>query len=108
MRPLALAGWLGLLALQPGWYLYWAPPGVMPPGRATLLMSLPLLAVTPGLLRGRPRAYAWGCYVCLPYFIHGVVVVMTNAAARLPGSIEVACTLAFFTAAALHLRRRSR
>lgn len=105
LRALSLLAWSGLLGLQPLWYLAWAPSGVVPPAWAAALMSLPLLPVLVGLLRDRWRAYIWGVYVGLFYFIHGVVVVMTNPDARWPGVVETTLTALFFMVTVLYLRR---
>lgn len=104
----ALACWCALLALQPTWYLWWRPPAGLPPAWATAVMSLPLLAVLPGLLRDAPRAHLWAGYVAVFYFMHGVVVAMTHPAARAAGLLETALTLAFIAAAVMRLRHPAR
>lgn len=102
----ALASWCLLLALQPAWYLYWQPPGVVPAGWAALLMSLPLLTALPGLARDRPRAHVWACFIGIFYFMHGIVAAMTYPAARAAALLETVLVLSFFTATVLRLRRR--
>lgn len=103
-RVLALGAYALLLLLQPVWYLAWHPPASLPSGWSALIMLLPLLPAFPGIARDRPRTYLWGGYVVVFYFMHGIVVAMTDAAARAPGLLEVGLTSAYFIATVWRLR----
>ncbi len=46
---------------------------------AWTIQALPLLALLPGLRRGRPRSYAWLGFVIQLYFIHGVILAFAPA-----------------------------
>jgi len=73
MRPVIALLVGALLGLQPVWYLWLAPPTVVPPGFAAAAMSLPLLPVVVLLLRRRPSAGFWAGLAALFYFSHGVM-----------------------------------
>jgi len=104
-RVLALGAYALLVLLQPAWYLAWHPPASLPAGWSALIMLLPLLPALPGIVRDRPRTYLWGGYVVVFYFMHGIVVAMTDAAARAPGLLEVALAAVYFIATVWRLRR---
>ena len=46
---------------------------------AWTIQVLPLLALLPGLHRGRPRSHAWLGFVIQLYFIHGVILAFAPA-----------------------------
>src|SRR3989344_5364480 len=112
MRPLALASWFTLLALTILW------EGWLAPARHTPLFWLavkgaPLLAMLPGLLRDRPKAYLGSCLLALLYFIEGVVLAWTLRAEPLSAFgtlllawIEIVVAGTFIVSAALHARPR--
>jgi uncharacterized membrane protein len=84
------AAWAALVALQPLWYLWLAPPAN---GNATLALAItlpPLMLPLLALARGRRRALLWIGIVSLGYFCHGVVAAWSHAAVRTPALIEVA------------------
>ena len=111
MRPLALASWFALLALA----IFWE--GWLAPARHTPIFWLavkgaPLLAMLPGLLRDRPKAYLGSCLLALLYFIEGVVLAWTlrgeplSEFGTLPLAwIEIIVTVVFIVSAGLRARR---
>lgn len=70
----------------------------------TILILLPLAAPLPGLLRGRPRTYAWATLCVAPYFIYGVTEVVANPAVRGAAATILFASLAWFVALVWFLR----
>lgn len=69
------------------------------------IQALPLLALLPGLHRGRPRSYAWMGFVIQLYFIHGVILAFSPA--RLGwGLAQIALSVTVFVVLILFIRRR--
>lgn len=100
---LALAGCLGLIVLWLAWVTLLAPPP--PAGRTPMLLAatLPLLLPLRGLVHDRRRSYGWLGMLSLGYFIHGTGA-LTDAAERLPASLEILLSLALFGGCLLRLR----
>lgn len=103
-RWIATAAYLGLLVLQPVWHLAWHPTRAIEPAWAAGLATVPLLLLVPGILRDRPRAWIWACYLGLLYFIHGVVEAWAIPASRAPALTETGLALALFAGVMLRLR----
>lgn len=102
--------WL-LLALQPAWYLWLAPPASLAPLLAAGLASLPLLPPAVGLLLRRPSALFWGGLIGLLYFCHGITELWTSPGVRLLAAVEVVLATALVLAIGwdgLQRRRASR
>lgn len=106
-----LLAWLGLLALQPAWYLWLAPPangrGALALGMTTLPLLLPLLA----LRAGTGRMLTWIGIVSLFYFCLGIVAAYAEPSARLPGVLQVLLCSALIAAmgwSAISAKRRAR
>lgn len=89
--------WL-LLALQPAWYLWLAPPTSMPSLLAVGLASLPLLPPAIGLLLRRPNALFWGGLLSLLHFCHGVTELWSNPGVRWLAGAETALATALVLA----------
>src|SRR3989344_5231494 len=111
MRPLALASWFALLALAIFWES-WLAPARHTPLFWLAVKGAPLLAMLPGLLRDRPKAYLGSCLLALLYFIEGVVLAWTLRAEPLSAFgtlllawIEIVVVLAFIVSATLRARR---
>ncbi|HEY5646668.1 MAG TPA: DUF2069 domain-containing protein [Pseudomonadales bacterium] len=71
-----------------------------------LVQVLPLIAVTPGILRLRPRSYLLAALAAMLYFSHGVMVAISPAM-RAYGLWEVGfamCLVLAATFAVRHLR----
>ncbi len=104
-RWLAVASTLALIALGLAWELWLAPTG-----RGTLAVKvLPLLLPLPGLWAMRLYTYRWVSLAVWIYFIEGVVRAAGDRGVGASlAAIEVALTLALFTACLLHVRARTR
>lgn len=105
---LAFGAWAALVALQPVWYLWLAPPAN---GQSwfALALTLPLLLLPLfALRRGVGRALLWIGIVALFYFCHGIVAAWTTPAARVPALIEAALCVVLIGAMGLHVRDRKR
>ena len=102
---------LALVLLQPAWYLWLAPPAVLPPMVATVAMALPILPALLLSLFRRPSAGFWGGLAALFYFSHGVMEAWSNPAATLPAWLEVLLATALVFSASwrgLQARRAAR
>ena len=111
-RIVTLACTAGLLVLIPTWML-WLSPAVdwRPDLVLTIGLMLPLLLPLPGLLLGRPKAYAWTAFIALLYFIHGVVeswAVWADSSVRGLALTETLLASLLFVAALLYTRWRAR
>jgi uncharacterized membrane protein len=90
---LGAAALLALLILQIVWHAWWLPPA---PHQFWPTLALAVLPLLPGLWtcpRDLRRGVLIGGIVCLFYFCHGIGAVYADAAARIPGALEVALTL---------------
>ncbi len=71
---------------------------------AWTVQALPLLALAPGLLGSRPRAYAWLGFLIQFYFIHAVLIAFTPT--RLGwGLAQIFLCLVIFGALIAFIRR---
>jgi len=92
---LILALWL----LQPAWYLWLAPPAVLPPWFAATAMALPLLPAVLLALRGRSSAGFWGGLAALFHFSHGVTELWADPAVTGLAATETALSVALVVVA---------
>jgi len=60
-----------------------------------LLQTIPLLIFLPGLLRTRPRIFAWLSFVILLYFMHAVLLAFDPARRWLGVTEALLCTSLF-------------
>lgn len=84
-----LVAWALLVALQPAWYLWLAPPAN---GNGLLALAFtlpPLLLPLLALRTTARRALLWVGIVALFYFCHGIVAAWVYPAARVPALLEV-------------------
>jgi uncharacterized membrane protein len=101
VRWLTLACHLGLMTLLVVWNLL-SPPASMPLAGILVVALLPLLVMTPGMLRGSPKTHAYMAYVSLLYLTHGLVTAATPGDPdRLWGVGEAALALFLMVGAAL-------
>ncbi|MBE7369890.1 DUF2069 domain-containing protein [Ramlibacter sp. HM2] len=107
-RWLGFGSALGLVLLGLAWELWLAP--LRPGGSWVALKVLPLCAALPGLYLRRMYTYRWTSLLVWAYFTEGVV----RATGRGVGDslplalLEIALSIALFTACALHVRLRLR
>ena len=114
MRRFALVLWFALLVLTILWE-GWLAPARHIPLFWLVVKGVPLLAMLPGLLRDRPKAYLGSCLLALLYFIEGVVLAWTlrtepllALGTLLLAWIEIVAAVAFIVSAGLHARQRLR
>ncbi len=95
LRPVyrvGLLAWIALLALQPVWHAWLAPPERMPLALVLAITVLPLLLPLTALRNVR-RALLWVGVLSLFYFCHGVAEAWSAPAERWLGLVEIALTL---------------
>ena len=104
----AVAALIALLALQPVWHAWLAPP------KAGLLAPTLILAMTPLLLslwtaaKSLRRGVLIGGIVCLFYFSHGVAELWSGIPPNWPAFAEVALTLIVVFALGWEVRSNKR
>ncbi|GAB5498856.1 MAG: DUF2069 domain-containing protein [Pseudohongiellaceae bacterium] len=69
-----------------------------------LLQTLPLLIFLPGLLRTRPRSFAWLSFVILLYFMHAVLLAF-EPERRWLGVLEALLCTSLFTLLVIFIRQ---
>ncbi|HSN23787.1 MAG TPA: DUF2069 domain-containing protein [Methylomicrobium sp.] len=109
-RRAALSGFFGLFALLMLWPTVLAPARQLPAALILIITVTPLLFLVRGLLRARPKTYAWAGFISLLYFTHGAIEAYANAEVRLLAGIEIFLSLLLFFGSALAIRyaRKSR
>ncbi|MBS0515857.1 MAG: DUF2069 domain-containing protein [Proteobacteria bacterium] len=104
----AVVALAALLALQPLWHAWLAPP------KPDLLVPTLVLAITPLLLslwiaaKSLRRGALIGGMVCLFYFSHGVAELWSGAAPRWPALAETALALLVVFALGWEVRANKR
>lgn len=88
-----------LLLLQPVWYLWLAPPNVVPPWLAVFAMVLPILPAALLWLARHPSAGFWGGTAALFYFTHGVMEAWASPEVRTLALTETVLATALIFAA---------
>jgi uncharacterized membrane protein len=98
LQRLASLSLIALIFLCLAWELWLAP--LRPGGSWLVLKAAGLLLPLMGILRGQRYTYQWASMFILLYFIEGVMRAWSDRglSARL-GLIEIALSLAFFSAA---------
>ncbi len=99
----AAACLLALIALCLAWELWLAP--LRPGGSWLALKALPLIAITPGILRGRIYTFQWSSMLILAYFAEGAVRGFSDRGnSALLAYAEIALALAYFVCAIVYIR----
>ena len=99
----AIVSLVALIFLCLAWELWLAP--IRPGGSLLALKALPLLVPLFGVLRGRRYTFQWSSMFILLYFTEGVVRGWGDTApSRTLALVEVALSLAFFTAVVAYAR----
>ncbi len=104
-RRAAIGSTLALVLLGLAWEGWIAPTG-----RGTLALKVvPLVIALPGLWAMRLYTYRWMSLLVWLYFAEGAVRAASDRGLGAPlAGLEVALSLALFTACALHVRSRLR
>jgi uncharacterized membrane protein len=68
------------------------------------LLLLPVLLPLPGIVRGRPRSFAWATLCVAPYFLYGLTEVIANPAVRATAGAILFASLAWFASLVYGLR----
>lgn len=91
---------IGLIVLQPAWFLWLAPPEAVPPWLAVAVMGGPLLLALPFVWHlGKQALVVTGC-ILLAHFCLAVSEAWVSPPARLPAIIQTLLILVYFTAMA--------
>lgn len=101
---LMLTGYFGIMLLLPAWYGWLAPPQLISPQLALLLLGLPLFTPLRGLLHVRRYTIAWSLFLSMLYFTHGCMEAWGNPQARWLALIEVGLSLCWLVGGILYLR----
>ena len=105
---LTLFGYFGIMLLLPVWYGWLAPPTVLSPRVALIVLGLPLFAPLRGLLHARSYTVTWSLFLSVIYFTHGVVEAYSDNDARWLALAEVALSLCWLVGGILFIRTRAR
>jgi uncharacterized membrane protein len=101
-RAISIALMLLLILLLFLWQLVptfaWSRAGL------ALLLSLPLWAPLPGLIRANRRTYAWATLCVIPYFIVGITESIANPVMRGWSAACLALSLFLFVSLIAYLR----
>ncbi len=106
-RAATLLSYFGLILLLTAWYLLIAPPPTANPYIIWLVQTLPLMLFFPVILKKDLRGHIWLCFVLCVYFIHAVLIAMSNHNSLL-GLIEALLTASLFIAAMMFARWQSK
>ncbi len=87
---------LGLIILQPLWFVYWSPPEALPLHFVLLVTLIPLLLVFPGSWKLKPRSLVIAGTLLMAYFSIGVMEAWASPEDVWPGSIQALLCVAFF------------
>jgi uncharacterized membrane protein len=101
------ASLVALIALCLAWELWLAP--LRPGGSSLAFKALPLLLPLFGMLRGKRYTYQWAWILALAYFTEGVVRAWSETGvSQTLAAVEIALSLAFFSATVLYARLSGR
>lgn len=98
---------LGLIALQPLWFIWLAPPTHLPPTFVLAVTVTPLLIALVYLWPLGIRALVVTGCLLLAYFSFGVMEAFANPSARVPALVQIALTVLYFTAVPAVRRKRA-
>lgn len=68
------------------------------------LLTVPLLAPLPGMLRGQRYTYAWSTLLAVPYLALALTEVLVKPQSRLVASCTLLLVFAWFCALVMYLR----
>lgn len=89
---------LGLILLQPVWFVAVSPPAYLPLALVLAMTLTPLLVVLPGVWHLKPRTLVIAGCLLLIYFSFAVMESWVHPIARWPALVQIALVALFFTA----------
>lgn len=95
-RLAVLTGWIGLLLWQLCWHAILPPPAGSDSWMLAGITVLPLLLLTPGVIKIRHKSLVWGMFLAMLYFIVAVMETWSNADQRVPAIIQIILSCGFF------------
>ena len=104
LQRIALASYLGLIALLPVWLLWLDPPPATLRLPILLVFLLPLLLGLRGVWQRRRYTLQWTGMLSMAYFVHGLLAATGLGNGRWLGTAEALLALVFFGCAMLVLR----
>ena len=106
-RALALASYLGLIALVMLWIVFLGEVAREFISLWLVLFVTPLLLPLRGVLATRDKALIWGTLVSLLYLVHGGTVAWAEPQQRWLGLIELLLSVTYLVSASLFIRWRA-
>ncbi|ABI55873.1 DUF2069 domain-containing protein [Alkalilimnicola ehrlichii MLHE-1] len=104
LHRLAVASYLGLMALLLAWLTWLSPPPRELISLALVVLIGPLLLPLRGLLHARRYTMAWSTMLILVYFVHGAASAATPGLNRWLGLLEVVLVTVYFVTAIVYIR----
>ncbi|RZQ57048.1 DUF2069 domain-containing protein [Pseudidiomarina tainanensis] len=108
IRFLALASYLGLLALMIIWQVWCQRDSEFSVVFRIGLWIVPLLFALPGMLRGKPYTYAWANFILMWYFLHSLTMLYVAPEQRGFAIAELVLTSAAFVGCTWYARRQGK
>ncbi len=88
--------WAGLVLWQIFWHGLIPPPGGNENWILAVLATIPLLVLSPGIMKTRHSTLVWGMFLAMLYFIVAVMETWSNEAQRITALIQLVLTCGFF------------
>lgn len=107
-RVTTLFSYFGLILFLTAWYLLIAPPPTANPYVIWAVQVVPLLLFLPIILKKDLRGHIWLCFFLTVYFMHAVVIAMSNHSNNLLAFIETLLVALLFTGAMMFARWQSK
>lgn len=87
---------LGLLILQPLWFIVLSPPEALPQAFVLIVTMTPLLLLLPGCWQLKTRSLVIAGSLLIIYFSIGVMEAWASRADVLPGTLQAILCVTFF------------
>ncbi|WP_432473122.1 DUF2069 domain-containing protein [Amphritea sp. HPY] len=107
-RATTLFSYFGLILFLSAWYLIIAPPPTANPYVIWAVQVLPLSLFLPVILKQDLRGHIWLCFFLSVYFMHAVVIAMSDHTSNWLALIETLLVALLFTGAMMFTRWRSK
>jgi uncharacterized membrane protein len=106
-RGIALASYLGLIALVMAWIVFLGDLADRYISIYLLVFVGPLLIPLRGVLATRDKPLVWGVLLTLPYAVHGGMEVWSGGDNRWLGAAELSLALSYLVSASYFIRWRA-